>query len=105
MEQTIKVELGDRSYDVRIGSGVLDSVGPVAAELPSVRQAAVIADSNIASSYGQQTVDSLTAAGIDATLLEFPSGEANKTLASFSDLLDSVFAITPAIDRDLLIVA
>ena len=105
MEQTIRVELGDRSYDVRVGSGVLDSVGPAAAGLPSVRQAAVIADSNIASSYGQQAVDSLAGEGIDATLIEFPTGEANKTVASFSDLIDAVFAITPAIDRNLLIVA
>jgi 3-dehydroquinate synthase len=105
MEQTIKVELGDRSYDVRVGSGLLDSVGAAAVELGDVRQAAVVADSNIASSYGRQAVDSLGAAGIDTTLFEFPSGEANKTIASFSDLIDSVFAITPAIDRNLLIVA
>lgn len=105
MEQTIRVELGERSYDVRVGSGVLDSVGTVAAGLPAVRQAAVIADSNIASSYGNQAVDSLTAAGIDATLIEFPTGEQNKTVAVFSDMLDAVFAISPVIDRDLLIVA
>ncbi len=105
MEQTIRVELGDRSYDVRVGSNLLDSLGQAAVDLGTVRQAAVIADSNIASQYGRRACDSLIGAGIDATLLEFPSGEANKTVASFSDLLYSVFAITPAIDRDLLIVA
>ena len=71
----------------------------------AVRQAAVIADSNIASSYGRQAIGSLQAAGIAATMIEFPAGEANKTLDVFSDLIDAVFAITPAIDRDLLIVA
>ena len=105
MEQTIRVELGDRSYDVRVGSGLLDSLGPAAVALGSVRQAAVIVDSNIASQYGRRAVDSLSDAGINATLIEFPTGEANKTIVSFSDLLDAVFAVRPAIDRDLLIVA
>ena len=105
MEQTIKVELGSRSYDVRVGSGLLDSLGQAAGELGSVRQAAVVADSNIASSYGRRAAGSLEAAGIEAAMFEFPSGEANKTLASFSDLIDSLFSITPAIDRDLLVVA
>jgi len=105
MEQTIRVELGSRSYDVSVGAGLLDSLGQLAGELGSVRQAAVIADSNIASSYGRQAVGSLEAAGIATAMFEFPSGEANKTLASFSDLIDAVFAIAPAIDRDLLVVA
>jgi len=105
MEQTIRVELGSRSYDVRVGAGLLDSLGPAAGELGSVRQAAVIADSNIALSYGRQAVDSLRTAGISAVMFEYPAGEANKTLASFSDLIDSIFAIAPAIDRDLLVVA
>jgi len=105
MAQTIRVDLGERSYDVRVGSGLLESVGAAAAGLPSVRQAAVIADSNIADDYGRRIVDSLAAAQIDATLLEYPAGEANKNISVFSDLLDAVFAIAPAIDRDLLVVA
>ncbi|MDP6635556.1 MAG: 3-dehydroquinate synthase [Phycisphaerae bacterium] len=105
MEQTIKVELGERSYDVRIGPGLLDSVGPTAVELGSVRQAVVIADSNIASRYGRRVATSLQTAGVATDMFEFPSGEANKTMASFSDLIDSVFTISPAVDRDLLIVA
>lgn len=105
MEQTVRVELGDRSYDVRVGSGLLESVGDAAGALPAVRQAAVIADSNISSSYGVRVAASLEDAGISATMFEFPYGEANKTLGHFSNLIDSVFSITPAIDRDLLIVA
>jgi 3-dehydroquinate synthase len=104
-QQTIKVELGDRSYDVHVGAGLLDSIATTVVELGSVRQVVVIADSNIASSYGQRAVDSLDAVGIPTVMFEYPAGEANKTLASFSDLIDSIFAITPAIDRDLLIVA
>ncbi|MCP4376929.1 MAG: 3-dehydroquinate synthase [bacterium] len=104
-QQTIKVELGDRSYDVRVGAGLLDSIATTVVELGSVRQVVVIADSNIASSYGRRAVDSLDAAGVPTVMFEYPAGEANKTLASFSDLIDSIFAITPAIDRDLLIVA
>jgi len=105
MEQTIRVELGARSYDVRVGAGVLDSLGEAACELGSVRQAVVISDSNVASSYGRRALESLASSGIDATMFEYPAGEANKTLASFSDLIDAIFTISPAVDRNLLIVA
>ncbi len=103
--KTINVPLGERSYDVRIGDGLLDTLGKTAAEMPNVRQVAVISDSNVAELYGQRSLNSLADAGLDAHLIEFPAGEANKTLSTISDLYDRLFALEPAIDRDLLIVA
>ncbi len=104
-EKTITVELGNRSYDVRIGPGMLSQVGQAVAELGNVSQAIVISDSTVAAIYGQAVCDSISSTDISVTLIQFPAGEANKTLATFSQLMDSLFAITPAIDRNSVIVA
>jgi len=105
MERVIKVELGPRSYTVRIGPGALDSLGPIAAELPRAGTAAVIADSNVAALYGATATKSLAAAGVQATLIAFPAGEEHKTLPTFGRVMDSLFAIVPPIDRDCIVVA
>ena len=55
--------------------------------------------------YGPAAAESLAGAGLATTLISFPAGEANKTLATYGRLLDDVLALTPAIDRDSVIVA
>ena len=104
-QKTINVPLGERSYDVHVAAGLLDTLGKTAAEMPNVRQVAIISDSNVAKLYGNRAIESLADAGLDANLIEFPAGEVNKTLSTTSDLYDRLFALEPAIDRDLLIVA
>jgi len=105
MEQTITVELGERSYDVRIGPGMLGVLGRAAAGIRNVHTAVVISDSTVAGLYGQRAVDSLSSAGLAASVLEFPAGEEHKTLKTCGKLFEALFAVTPPIDRDCLIVA
>ena len=105
MEKVITVDLGARSYDVRIAPNLLDQLGPVVANIPGVSQVPVISESTVAALYGQRAVDSLTAAGMDAWEISFPAGEQNKTLATASKLLDQLLTRSPAIDRMTLVVA
>lgn len=105
MPQTIKVNLGERSYDVRIGPGELDRLGAAAAALPAVRSAVVIADGTVAELYGRRAVESLQGAGLTAAIIDFPAGEEHKTLVTFSHVMDELLAVSPPIDRDGLIVA
>jgi len=105
MTRTIQVDLGERSYGVRIGAGLLDELGEVAASLGRVSAVAVVTDSNVGALYGGRAVDSLRAATLSATLIEFPAGEEHKTLATFSKVMDAMLTIEPPIDRDSLVVA
>ncbi len=86
MEKVITVDLGARSYDVRIAPNLLDQLGPIVANIPEVSQVPVISESTVAALYGQRVVDSLTAAGLDAWEISFPAGEENKTLVMSSIL-------------------
>ncbi len=105
MEQTtIRVELGSRSYDVRIGAGLMGQLGSIAAS-SGAKQAVVISESNVDPIYGQAAVDSLQAAGLDTWRTRpFPAGEPSKNLQTASAILDELLSHEPAIDRNTLIV-
>ena len=104
-EKTIRVELGERSYDVRIGPGMLTQLGAAAVALDGVTAAVVICDSNVAKLYGPQATESLRQAGLATETIDFPAGEAHKTLATCGALFDKLFSVRPAVDRRTLIVA
>lgn len=79
-------------YDVFIGSGVLAELPAfLGGHAPAARYA-VIADSNVAELYGDRVLGILDAAGLDADLLAFPAGEANKNRESWVDLSDRMLA-------------
>ena len=104
-EKTITVELGPRSYDVRIGPGMIDKAGQTVAALGNVSQAVVIADATVAELYGQQIMESLSRAGVPAKLIDFPAGESHKSLATYGRVMEALLALTPAIDWASVVVA
>jgi 3-dehydroquinate synthase len=106
MENT-RVDLGSRSYDVRIGSGLLSRLGKFARSLVGARKrgrAIVIADSTVARLYGKSALTSLAADGFDSRMIRFRAGESSKTLATYGRLLDRLLSLRPPIDRSTLIV-
>lgn len=84
--RTVEVPLGDRSYSIIIGSGVLDSLGSRLAELCPSPTAAVISDDNVAPHYAERALQSLTAAGYKTSLMVVRAGEQSKSLAMASGL-------------------
>ncbi|MCD6364620.1 MAG: iron-containing alcohol dehydrogenase, partial [Planctomycetes bacterium] len=105
MERTVTIDLGGRSYAVRIARGLLAELGGAVASLGDVSSAVVISDSTVGGLYGSKALDSLAKSGLTASRLDFPDGERNKTMATYARLMDAVLAITPAIDRHCVIVA
>jgi 3-dehydroquinate synthase len=78
--ETVKVSLGARSYEVRVGAGVLKSLGAEAKELGLGRRCVVISDSNVAPLYGARAMESLRAAGFEAAEVTVEAGERAKSL-------------------------
>ena len=106
MTSNVRVELGSRSYDVRIGSGLLAALGEFARSAGiNGAQAVVIADSNVQGLYGDAATRALKAGGFEPHLLTFPAGEPSKNLATYSSLMDQLLRLRPPIDRRTLIVA
>ena len=90
----VKVDLGDRSYNIEIGSN-LDQIGRGLQGFGFGQKIAFITNPTVKKLYGQRVVDSLKAAGFVVLSIEIPDGEQYKTLdwanAIYSALLINSF--------------
>ncbi|MGN6550309.1 MAG: 3-dehydroquinate synthase [Pararhizobium sp.] len=90
MERRVRVDLGARSYDILIGSGLLKQAGEaIASRLLGVR-VAVVTDDNVAGQHLFGFVENLGEAGIDATTVILPAGEKTKSFARLEEVCDAV---------------
>ncbi len=84
--QELQVGLGERSYPIIIENGCLQRVGKDLRTKEIAKRYGVVADDLVADLYGDVLMKSLNSAGLDAELITFPHGEANKTLQTIGDL-------------------
>ncbi|SEP97056.1 3-dehydroquinate synthase [Faunimonas pinastri] len=88
--QTIRVELGTRSYDILIGEGLLAQAGErIAAVLPGAR-VALVTDENVARIHLETVSASLERAGIGVTTVVVPAGEASKKFDRLQEVVETV---------------
>jgi 3-dehydroquinate synthase len=100
---TVDVPLGDRSYAVLIGPGLLDTLGGLLKAKGFPARCAVITDSNVGPLYTTRTAASLTAAGFSPLTLEIPAGESSKSLAQAGELCERM--IEAGLDRHSFVIA
>lgn len=101
--RTVKVPLGNRSYDIQIGPKLLSRLGAECAKLGLGRRCAIISDSNVAPKYAKAAQRSLIAAGFDSFLITVPAGETAKSLKSVQACYDQLAA--HRLERSSFIVA
>lgn len=86
---TLPVALPGRDYDIHIARGLLGQAGEYCRSLlPKAERLAVVSDSNVAPLYAKPLLESLRAAGLEATLLTVPAGEQSKSLSMLGTLYD-----------------
>ena len=84
---TVDVALGERSYPIAIGSGILARAGEhLAARLPS-RRAVIVSNPVVAQHWLAPLRASLGRAGIEAQVLLIPDGETHKNWNTLHDLV------------------
>jgi 3-dehydroquinate synthase len=89
---TVPVDLGDRSYDILIGRGLLASAGERIAALMPGGRLAIITDATVARLHLSTLTASLDAAGVGYTVMTVPPGEQTKCFAEYQRLCDEVLA-------------
>jgi len=77
----VMVELGDRSYPVVIGSGVLSTVGERLATLGHSGRCALLTSERVGALYREPVVAALRGSGFEPVVVEIPDGEEHKSLA------------------------
>ena len=85
--KTVHID-ASKSYDVRIGRGLLDDCGRQIAERVRSASAAVVADDTVYALYGERVCASLEAAGVRTVCYVFPHGEKSKNLLEYAKILN-----------------
>ncbi|HZL42339.1 MAG TPA: 3-dehydroquinate synthase [Verrucomicrobiae bacterium] len=78
--RSVKVPLGNRSYTIKIASGLLRRLGRACSTLNFTGQCAIISDRNVAPRFANIARQSLSRAGFKPFLIVVPAGETAKTL-------------------------
>lgn len=99
---TLRVELGSRGYDIRIGSQL---TGQSAAYDGAVRgrRVVIITNDTVAADYREPVEAALSEAGHDVDTLLLPDGEAYKTMASIDTIAERM--LSGGYGRDATLVA
>lgn len=84
----IPVALGGRTYEVRIGRGLLDRAGSEAAPFLRKRRVPVVADMAAWERHGARLTSGLAAAGHEVALFKPIAGETAKSWAELARLID-----------------
>ncbi|GAK40011.1 3-dehydroquinate synthase [Paenibacillus urinalis] len=103
--KTLNVDLGERSYPIYIGSGLLAKTGSHLAQhgVSSKSPIMVITDDQIAPYYLQIVKDSLEQAGYKVVSAVVQSGETSKSLTVYTEMM--TLAIEGGLDRSSAILA
>jgi len=100
---SIKVNLGERSYPIYIGSGTLKEFGKTYKSLFKRKRVVVVTNPKVGSLYYKVVKDSLHKEGYEVNRIDVPDGEEYKTLSWASKLFDKLIALKA--DRQTPIIA
>lgn len=88
---SVTVALGERSYDILIGAGLLSRLGAEIAErFGRDRRVAIITDENVEELHGEAVTASLAAAGINAVTITVPAGEPSKSFSMLETVVSEI---------------
>ena len=99
----VRVDLGERSYDILIGRGLRRQVGQMAREVAQPSRVALISDRTVADLYAVGVSESVKRAGLEAAVITIPPGEEAKSLPQAGRLYSALVAA--GLDRRSLVVA
>jgi 3-dehydroquinate synthase len=99
----IRVELGERSYDIAIGSNTLEQIGDRLSSLRLSPKIALISNPTVYPIYGEQVSNEVRKAGFDLLTVMIPDGEQYKNLATLNNIYDELLKFR--LDRKSALIA
>ena len=88
---TVTVDLGDRTYDILTGVGLLIKAGALIRPLLPTPRTVIVTDETVFTLHGQTLKASLDEAGITYKFVILPPGEAQKSYKTLEIVLDAFF--------------
>ena len=99
----VDVDLGQRSYPIHIGPGLLGQADQLLADTIRNRHVVVIADAALADHHLPNLMTALSPSASQVDSLTIPGGEGSKSIACFGQVMEDVLALN--VDRNVLLVA
>ena len=87
----VPVDLGERSYDILTGAGLLAHAGELITPLLPAKRTVIVTDQTVHDLHGSALSHSLTRAGISYSFIIRPPGEAQKSFETLQHVLDGFF--------------
>ena len=88
--EQLTVDLGQRSYDILIGAGLIDAAGAQISSRLDTPRAIIVTDTNVAPLWGDRLAASLDAVGTAHDTIVLPAGETTKSFRPFERLIDDL---------------
>ncbi|MGD1018587.1 MAG: 3-dehydroquinate synthase [Verrucomicrobiia bacterium] len=101
--QRVRVDLGERGYDILIGSGLLSQAAEHLRPLKLGKRGVIITDTNVEPRYAGIVRDGLGKSGITVEVLSVPAGEASKSLRQANRLFEKLPSL--GLDRQSFVIA
>jgi 3-dehydroquinate synthase len=95
MIRNVRVALGERGYDIKIGPGLLERAGEFVGAVRKVARIFVVTDANVAATHLPRLEKGLRASGIEPVPILRPAGEGAKTWDGLGELLNAVLDARP----------
>lgn len=102
-DETVRVSLGKRSYNIIIGADLIQRAGDFIAPVLKKKRVAVITDETVARLHLETLTQSLSKHSIEVLPIILPVGEQTKSFAQYEALLDQL--LQAQISRDEALIA
>lgn len=99
----VHVDLGERSYDIKIGAGVLADAGEFVATMGSPTRVAIITDENVEPLYAADLAERIAENDTDVHLFAVDAGEPSKSSDALVALWEGLLAAE--LDRKSILIA
>ena len=100
---SVRVELGERSYDILIGSNLLTTAGKYLRPLTREAPVFIVTDETVAALHLKPFEAGLAAANLTATSIVLPPGEQTKSLSQLQSLTARL--LDARVERDSVLIA
>jgi len=86
--QRINIDLGERSYDILLGSGLFDRVGEILSQVLQPSRIILVTHPSLFRLYGDKVLAGLKKQGWATDIIEVPEGETSKSLQQADIIYD-----------------
>lgn len=86
--RVITVDLGDRSYEIYVGFGLIEEIGTLISDLLQLPRVFVVTDTNVGKTHLEPVRENLESSRIEVISYSVPAGEKSKSFESLQGLLN-----------------